>query len=454
MTPINTKELSNKRIAVVGSGIAGLSAAYELKKIGYEVDVYEKALTPGGRMATRRKDGLAFDIGADFLSGKYLHLRTYADELGVDWHPTEANGKHRVIKKGIPHYLDLKRARDVLSMGMLSWRARLSFAWWLVRLSRHKTSDDFFDLSTIDPANDLENGSVFLAKNVHTDVRDYLADPFTSIMQFHLTDDISAGAMMAFLRMMTAGDGFRVQTTAGGLGALPEALAHKVGVTYGTGVRTITRAPGSIRVETDHGESYLYDAVVLATTARIAQTLIVEPTPSEEKLLRSVQYAHTIVVAYKVPVRTFADGTHISYVPFVDNETIGGYTNEERKGPDFVHNGSTLINVYLHENAAKKLEDAAPEEIARIVLIELKKVCPEIRADNFPITFHDLAHWKEAMPKFYAGHLTNVMKFLKDGQGEGNLFLAGDYLNAPWTEGASRSGVRAAGAVAARFLHS
>jgi renalase len=43
-----------KRIAIGGSGIAGISAARVLREAGFEVMVYEKARGVGGRLATRR----------------------------------------------------------------------------------------------------------------------------------------------------------------------------------------------------------------------------------------------------------------------------------------------------------------------------------------------------------------------------------------------------------------
>jgi renalase len=66
-------------IAVVGAGIAGLSAARALKTAGHEVAVFEKSRGPGGRVATREMPGiemprglagaaLAFDHGAQYFT--------------------------------------------------------------------------------------------------------------------------------------------------------------------------------------------------------------------------------------------------------------------------------------------------------------------------------------------------------------------------------------------------
>jgi hypothetical protein len=52
------------RIAVVGAGVAGLAAARTLAEAGRAVRVIEKSRGPGGRAATRRRGGPAFDHGA------------------------------------------------------------------------------------------------------------------------------------------------------------------------------------------------------------------------------------------------------------------------------------------------------------------------------------------------------------------------------------------------------
>ncbi len=41
---------TNKKIAVIGSGVAGLTCARELKRFGHEVDIFEKHKSPGGML--------------------------------------------------------------------------------------------------------------------------------------------------------------------------------------------------------------------------------------------------------------------------------------------------------------------------------------------------------------------------------------------------------------------
>lgn len=55
------------RIAVIGAGPAGLACAKALVDAGLKPELFEKSRGLGGRVATRRRDGLQFDHGAQFL---------------------------------------------------------------------------------------------------------------------------------------------------------------------------------------------------------------------------------------------------------------------------------------------------------------------------------------------------------------------------------------------------
>ncbi|SEK77082.1 NAD(P)/FAD-dependent oxidoreductase [Ectothiorhodospira marina] len=65
------------RIAIIGAGIAGLAAARRLADRGYDCTVLEKSRGLGGRMATRRADGLQFDHGAQYFTARGEALQAY-----------------------------------------------------------------------------------------------------------------------------------------------------------------------------------------------------------------------------------------------------------------------------------------------------------------------------------------------------------------------------------------
>src|SRR5712691_7437098 len=65
--PIITATVAPKKILIIGAGMAGLSAGYELSQAGHDVTILEARQRPGGRVQTLREpfsDGLYAEAGA------------------------------------------------------------------------------------------------------------------------------------------------------------------------------------------------------------------------------------------------------------------------------------------------------------------------------------------------------------------------------------------------------
>ncbi len=61
----------NKKVLIIGTGLAGLSTALRLSTDGYEVEMVEKYHRPGGRLNLLEKDGFKFDMAPTFFSMSY-----------------------------------------------------------------------------------------------------------------------------------------------------------------------------------------------------------------------------------------------------------------------------------------------------------------------------------------------------------------------------------------------
>jgi monoamine oxidase len=76
------------RVAVIGSGVAGLVCAYELQRRGFDVILYEQANRPGGRVRTHRFwDGTHEDLGAMRIPGNHDRVLHYVAEFGLATRP-------------------------------------------------------------------------------------------------------------------------------------------------------------------------------------------------------------------------------------------------------------------------------------------------------------------------------------------------------------------------------
>ncbi len=57
-----------KKIAIIGAGLGGISAAIRLSRAGFSVDVFEKNTQPGGKLHEHVENGYRFDTGPSVLT--------------------------------------------------------------------------------------------------------------------------------------------------------------------------------------------------------------------------------------------------------------------------------------------------------------------------------------------------------------------------------------------------
>src|SRR5580765_8041158 len=103
-----------KKVMIIGGGLAGLSAAYELSQAGHDVTVLEARARPGGRVFTLRgqfADGLYAEAGATNVFDVHQWTIKYAKLLGVELDPVtpppgapvfHVQGKRIVVKPDVP----------------------------------------------------------------------------------------------------------------------------------------------------------------------------------------------------------------------------------------------------------------------------------------------------------------------------------------------------------------
>lgn len=60
----------NASIAIIGTGLAGLSAAQSLNAAGHDVQLFDKSRGSGGRMASKRSDAGSLDLGAQYFTAR------------------------------------------------------------------------------------------------------------------------------------------------------------------------------------------------------------------------------------------------------------------------------------------------------------------------------------------------------------------------------------------------
>ena len=433
---------SSRSIAVIGAGIAGLTCAYDLHKQGYTVTVYEKEDYVGGRMSSRTKDGLTFDIGANHLINLYEEMRGYCQELDIEWQ------RFPFVK-----YQTFTKGKLVSPFDAITWmdKIRLAIAYRNIR----KVPMTYFDSSTlVDYDDENQNAYDYAKKHIGKSFADNIVETYTAVYQFHSAKEISLAALFSQLNSIKRENPeWYLHRTTGGMITLPQAMADAVDTRLGAAVEAVTaREDGKVMVKAG-GEEDVYDAVVIASTATKAKKMYTNPTEAQTSVMDAAKYAPSILVAFKAPCDMFgptegdtSKTVSAVWIPAKESKILSSYSNEAYKGEEMIVDGKTLVIAFFREEGAREYLNAPDKEIYALAKSELKKCCPFVKNDDM-LEAHDIYRWDEAMPKFYPGFLKQVKQFLDTSQGDNNVFFAGDYLNAPWTEGALRNGQRVAKAV-------
>ena len=148
-------------IAVIGSGMAGLTCAQQLRKAGYQVIILEKSRGVGGRVATRRMDDYRIDHGARFLEPVGPQVQGLIEALQqqqllqqwTDQHYEFRSNQLQALPNPLPRYVPengMNTVGQFLADGLEIWFNRRvqtlqsieSTTWHLGLEQTHETAKD------------------------------------------------------------------------------------------------------------------------------------------------------------------------------------------------------------------------------------------------------------------------------------------------------------------------
>ena len=117
------------KIAIIGAGIAGVTAARELQARGHSVELFEKSRGPSGRMSTRQNLPWQADHGAQFFTAKGAAFQTQVADWCAQGLAALWDGKidNQGSRKPIKRYVAVPRMTALVAALCAPLKLHLSF---------------------------------------------------------------------------------------------------------------------------------------------------------------------------------------------------------------------------------------------------------------------------------------------------------------------------------------
>jgi protoporphyrinogen/coproporphyrinogen III oxidase len=452
------------KVAVIGGGIAGLSAAYELHKSGVEFTLFESGDRLGGVIRTERVGDFLLEGGPDSWLSEKSAARELCAELGIE---SELIGSNDARRKT---YVLIGGRLMPLPDGLQFFVPTNPIATFLSPLfpvrSKFKCVREWFGGARKGNGED-ESVANFVERHFGAEVVDRLAEPLLAGVYGGHPRELSMQAVLPRMAKMEAERGSLIRgmmaarknhsgtrptiftTLRGGMQTLIDALVKQLSpesVRKKCEVREITfQAKWKVR---GNGDTQDFDAVIVALPAPRAGVLLQPTAPEIAGQLKAIRYNSTVIVQFayahaRAPKLPPGFGV---LVPRTENRRVRAITFVHEKFEGRVPDGGALIRMFLGGTADEAVLRMTDEEIAATGKRELLEVL-NIREE--PVAMR-LFRWPVAMAQYEVGHLRRLEVMRRQLERLPTLALAGNAYGGIGVPDCIRSGREAARKILAK----
>jgi len=437
------------RIAIVGGGISGLSAAYALeeqRRLGVDVNyvLFESSSRLGGVLRTEYIDGCVVEAGPDSFITEKPWATDLCRALGLGDQligSNDADRKTYILTKGrlveMPDGLMFMVPTKILPTGMsplFSWKTKLRMAQELFHPPRAVDHD--------------ESVAAFVERHYGSEMVDRLADPLLSgvyggeaaslsvravlprFAEMERTHGSLGRAMLAARKKMSAGPRKPAPplftSLKNGMQHLAETVVSRLtpsSLLTNAPVQAIQREAGSWVVSAGL-QSDQFDSVIIALPAPAAADVLRMVSPELSAELAAIQYSSSITVGlgFDREVRQSLPPGFGFLVPRSEGKKLLAATFVHNKFPHRAPDDRALLRCFFAGRNAEDVWPLADHQIIAIVRNELQQIVG-LRAEPL---FARVYKWKSAMAQYGVGHLERLARMERLRQQLPRLALAGN----------------------------
>lgn len=425
------------KVAVIGGGPAGCSAAYTLRKQGHDVVLFESQDHVGGRTSQLQRDGFNLGSGALFLMGGiYPRTNAILKELGHHKDLVTWDAKTHVVDWDRQRYtVDFDQVLSFLKLPVFSVWDKLRICWGVLGQLLSPGSKSCFDgaeLAKHDKGESLESWSLrVLGKKGHN----YITVPYMGFLYAVPMTWLSTSLYQAIIQQFYK---LALQVPPKGMGQICDWLIEG---SPGLDLRLSSPAEGVHKngkgyTVVSNGQPHQVDAVILASepgvSAKLLEGIVSEQSTKKLRECLYSEYAHVQVCYAKNPWPNFPVSVAL---PANDLRNWGACVLQSRRHPDAVPPGGEAVGVYFYTPPLEHMTDDDIKREAVMAVTEVFGAAPDP-------TFVHLFRYKRGLSIAGPGHY--VMLDSLHGEMPKGIHLAGDYFSHAGVEAAVFSGELAA----------
>jgi monoamine oxidase len=445
--------LNNRNVTVIGAGLAGLSAAYDLHRAGWDVTVLEARDRVGGRVHSLRNfsNGLVAEGGGEFIDKSHTRILAFARQFNLklgkvgSWQGQDKDWASFEGKSGPMSNVDLWGVNLHEEVDKI-WLALAELAKYVPDPAQPQAAPEAEHLdrqSTADRLNSLDAHP--LAKK---DFIQHIRSEYTCEPERHSLLDLARNSAM-YYTTLERNMNYRVM---GGNDLIACALADRLpDVRLNSPVISIRTLPDGIEVIYQQGTSYQTISSALAvlaiplTTARLIK--FSPPLPyAHQKMVNEISYGAVTKVLIEYRKR------------FWDKQGWNGRLTTDSPivltwhATSHIEHEHGIITVYSGGEPGAKLAALHDEERTSLAIAEIETLFPgssDLIENTATMAWPNELYTRASYAALAPGEVTAHWKTLFEPAGR--LFFAGEHATPiqGFMEGAVESGQRIAATILA-----
>ena len=405
-----------KKVAVIGAGITGLSAAYELKKRKFEVSVFESSSRVGGVIQTDHEEDFLAEAGPNSMRVTQPEVQAFLQELDLISEIAEANPKIKkrfIVRGGKPLAIS-PSPLAILTSSIISPGAKM-------RVLR----EPFVGRGNPD---EEESVGEFVRRRVGSEILDYIVNPLITGIYAGDPENLSVrsalpriwaleqkyGSILKGSRKTqkrrkkgATPSGMGIVSFRKGMHTIPQALGERLQdkLILRSDIRCISEVDGWKLAWNQEGKERTesFQALILSLPAHRAASLpFAGPTKESIAFLSEIPYAPLSIVVSghrRKDVQHPLDGFGM-LVPAIETRNILGTIFSSTMFPDRCPEGHVTLTTLLGGMLRPELASMPPDDLTRLTADELRMLLGVMGEPVF--TKHYF--WERAIPQYVLGY--------------------------------------------------